>query len=201
MESGAMRFILASSSPRRSELLKTILNDFEIIHSQAIEITESEYPDVMARNNALAKARDIAGKNPDAIVFGFDTVVVHDYKILGKPVDIEHARRMLSSLSGEAHVIITGYALVHLARRAELTGTVFSTVRFNRLGRERIDAYVEEFRPLDKAGSYGIQEIPEEFVDILTGSHSNVMGLPVEEFRDILEEYLAEIAEEIRNSN
>lgn len=192
-----MKFILASASPRREELLKKILDDYEIIPSQITETTESEYPDELALQNALAKANDIAEKHPDAIIFGFDTVVVFDYKILGKPRNLEHAKEMLASLSGEAHIIMTAYAIVHRAREVKLTDTVFSSLSFKTLSQEQIDNYVEEFQPLDKAGSYGIQEIPEEFVEMLTGSYSNVMGLPLEEFRKTLEDYLAELAEEV----
>lgn len=190
-----MEIILASASPRRQKLLKTILDDFEVIPSKITETTESEYPDELALQNALAKANDIAEKHPDAIIFGFDTVVVFDYKTLGKPRDLEHAKKMLASLSGETHLIVTAYAIVHRVREVELTDTVFSSLSFKTLTQEQIDSYVEEFQPLDKAGSYGIQEIPEEFVEMLTGSYSNVMGLPLEEFQEALENYLCELAE------
>ncbi len=190
-----MEFILASASPRRAELLKKILKEFEIIPSQINEKTESEFPDEMVLENALAKANGIAEKNPDAIVFGADTVVVFDYKIIGKPRDLNQAKEMLASLSGDTHVAITAYAIVHKVKNEVMTETIFSTVKFNDLTQNQIDTYVDEFKPLDKAGSYGIQEIPEKFVDSLVGSYYNVMGLPIEELQDKLEYYLAGLSE------
>ena len=195
-----MKFILASASPRREMLMNKILKEYEIIPSQITEKTESEYPDKMALENALAKANDIAEKNPDAIVFGFDTVIVHDYKMLGKPKDLEHAKEMLASLSGESHIVVTAYVIVHKCRDVELTNTIFSTLTFKNWTKEQMNNYVEEFQPLDKAGSYGIQEIPEEYIDSLVGSYSNVMGLPQEDFQEALEDYLGELAEEVYNT-
>ena len=191
-----MKFILASASPRREILMNEILKDFEIIPSQITEKTESEYPNELALENALAKANDIAEKHPEAIVFGFDTVIVHDYKILGKPKNLEHAKEMLASLSGESHIVMTAYVIVHKCRDVELTNTVFSTLTFKNWTKEQMNNYVEEFQPLDKAGSYGIQDIPENYIDSLVGSYSNVMGLPQEEFQKELENYLCELAEE-----
>ena len=195
-----MRFILASASPRREMLMNEILKEFEIIPSQITEKTESEYPDKMALENALEKANDIAEKNPEAIVFGFDTVIVHDYNILGKPKDLEHAKEMLASLSGESHIVVTAYVIVHKCRDVELTNTIFSTLTFKNWTKEQMNNYVEEFKPLDKAGSYGIQEIPDDYIDSLVGSYSNVMGLPQEDFQEALENYLGELAEEVYNT-
>ena len=191
-----MKFILASASPRREILMNEILKEFEIIPSQITEKTESEYPNELALENALAKANDIAKKNPEAIVFGFDTVIVHDYNILGKPKSLGHAKEMLASLSGESHIVVTAYAIVHKCRDMELTDTIFTTVTFKNWTEDQINNYVEEFQPLDKAGSYNIHEIPDDYIDSLVGSYSNVMGLPQEEFQKALENYLCELAEE-----
>ena len=185
-----MRFILASASPRREELLKSILDDFEVMPSQIDEKTGSDYPDQLVLDNALAKARDIAGKHPDAVVIGADTVVVLDNRILGKPADQHDAVRMLRTLSGKTHQVVTGIAIISLKSNKELVDLESSNVTFNILTDEQIEKYVNEKKPLDKAGSYGIQEIGEQFVAQLEGSYENVVGLPVQLVAEMLDSIL-----------
>ena len=183
-----MEIILASGSPRRKELLKKVVDNFKIIPSQIAESTEDwEIPHELAINNALAKARDISGKNPDAIIIGADTIVILEGKILGKPRDLEHAKKMLEKLSGNTHEVITGLAVIK--NHKELHDFVSTFVTFKELAPEEIEHYVNEKQPLDKAGSYGIQEIGEQFVDNLVGSYENVMGLPIELLADMLKDF------------
>ena len=180
-----MEFILASASPRREELLKKILDDFKIIPSQIAEsIPWNESPIDVAMNNALEKALDISAKHPDALVIGADTVIALEDKIMGKPKDLDDAMRMLEMLSGKTHQVVTGIAMV-LADKQN-TDFEFSDVTFRELTREQIETYVQEKQPLDKAGSYGIQEVGGEFVEHLEGKKDNVMGLPVNLVADML---------------
>ncbi|MCK5309981.1 MAG: septum formation protein Maf [Thermoplasmata archaeon] len=180
-----MEFILASASPRREELLKKILDDFKIIPSQIAEsIPWNESPIDIAMNNALEKALDISAKHPDALVIGADTVIALEDKIMGKPKDLDDAMRMLEMLSGKTHQVVTGIAMV-LADKQN-TDFEFSDVTFRELTKEQIEAYVQEKQPLDKAGSYGIQEVGDEFVEHLEGKKDNVMGLPVNLVADML---------------
>lgn len=185
-----MEIILASASPRRQKLLKTILDEFEVIPSQIAEsVSSGESPIDIAMNNALAKALDISTGHPDAIIIGADTVVVLDDIIMGKPKDLDDAVRMLETLSGKTHQVVTGIAIVRSSQDKEHTDFDFSDVTFRNLSREQIEAYVNEKKPLDKAGSYGIQEIGDEFVVHLEGSYENVMGLPVNLVADMLGHY------------
>lgn len=177
----SVHVILASASPRRAALLAGIVKGFDIVPSAAAEMADSSVrPAEAATANALAKARDVARSHPDALVIGADTVVAVDGRNLGKPTDLADARRMLAVLSGNTHTVVTGVAAVCLALDTEVTGTEETEVRFRRLDRGVIEWYVSEYRPLDKAGAYGIQEIGDVFVESLRGSYENVVGLPLD---------------------
>ncbi len=188
-----MRFVLASASPRRAELLRLILDDFEVIPSNIKELEEADFPDELVIENALAKARDIAEKHPDAIVLGFDTTVVHGVRLLGKPKDLEEAKSILTQLSGNSHDIVTGCAIVHRERDSELYSVEISSLSFNEIPTEEINVYVEHYQPLDRAAAYDVKDIPNEWVDNLVGSYANVRGLPVDEFQAFLHQYIAEM--------
>ncbi len=182
-----MKIILASASPRRKELLKKIVNNFKIIPSQIDENIPPEYSIVNAAIHiAREKALDISARYPDAIVIGADTVVALDEVMMGKPADLENAKKMLEALSGKTHQVVTGIAIFCADMDLRLVGYDFSEVTFRKLTREQIENYVNKKQPLDKAGSYGIQEIGHEFVEHLEGSYENVMGLPVDLVADML---------------
>jgi nucleoside triphosphate pyrophosphatase len=169
--------ILASSSPRRAELLRAAGIEFKVLPTDIDETrlpgeTPREYVLRLSRSKALAVARS------DELVLGADTTVVIDDEIEGKPGDTVDARRMLRALSGRWHEVLTAITLV---RGNQLLSDIESTrVKFAELNEAEIDWYISTGEPLDKAGAYGIQGYGSRFVERIEGSYSNVVGLPVQ---------------------
>ena len=130
--------------------------------------------------NAHRKARVVAKKNPDDMVMGADTLVFLDDEILGKPVDLDDARRMLGRLQGRTHQVVTGVCLVHLRMHRERMFAVSTDVLFHPMDDRQISRYLQLVNPLDKAGAYAIQERGELIIAEISGSFSNVVGLPLE---------------------
>jgi septum formation protein len=173
--------ILASASPRRAELLRQLDLDFQIIPGAAREVFD-EYlsPLELCQLNAHRKARVVAKKYPDALVLGADTLVFLKGEILGKPADIREARQMLGRLQGQTHQVVTGVSLIHLRALRERTFAASTDVTFRPLSLEQINGYLSKMNPLDKAGAYAIQEHGDTIVSVISGSFSNVVGLPME---------------------
>jgi len=175
------RIILASASPRRSELLKELGLKFQVIPAEAEETApEHLTPHEICQVNAHRKARAIARKHPDALVIGADTIVCLGQSILGKPRSMTEARHMLETLSGETHEVITGVCLMHIAARREKLFAVSTPVTFRPLTPRQIRDYVKAVHTLDKAGAYAIQEHGNMIIKSIKGSRSNVIGLPLE---------------------
>lgn len=173
------KIILASASPRRVELLRSLGVDFDVIPSAAEELhDESLNPAVLCELNAERKAADVAKNHTDRVVLGADTLVTLDGKLFGKPRSLEEARTMLSSLSGRTHQVITGVCLYGGSRKSLFSE--ITEVRFKLLTPQVIDSYLSTVSVLDKAGAYGIQERGDLLVDNISGSYSNIVGLPVE---------------------
>jgi septum formation protein len=173
--------ILASASPRRAELLRQLKLEFEVVPSDAKEVLDENLsPLELCQLNAHRKARTVAKKIPDALVLGADTLVFLDHKIFGKPADKTQAREMLQQLQGRTHQVVTGVSLIHLRTHAEKIFAVSTDVMFRLLTSEQIDEYLTKINPLDKAGAYAIQENGELIVSEISGSFSNVVGLPIE---------------------
>lgn len=175
--------ILASTSPRRAELLRQFVPDFEIVPSDAPEVHDEHLTAwEMAQVNAYRKARAVAKLCPDAVVLGADTLVYldHETKLFGKPADRLDAERMLCELQGRVHAVITGVCLLHLRRHRQKIFAEWTDVKFHPLSVEQIKDYLALINPLDKAGAYAIQEHGERIVAAISGSYSNVVGLPVE---------------------
>lgn len=173
------RLILASASPRRKELFKSLNVDFEIIPSsydEKIESLDFSYEKIenLAYNKALAVAKDIKG---DALVVGADTVVVLDNEILGKPHSNDGAFKMLKALSNRQHFVVTAICVIDVLSMRKKIHSTTSYVEFENLSDEMIKDYIENFKPFDKAGSYGIQELPQGFVKSVGGSFENIIGL------------------------
>jgi nucleoside triphosphate pyrophosphatase len=176
-----MRLILASSSPRRRELLRAAGLRFR---AQASSIEppprRGESAAAYARRAARAKALDVAGKSPrGALVLAADTVVVVNGKILGKPRDRAAAARMLRKLSGRTHRVLTGVCLAQAPRRILALQHETTRVRFRKLGEAEIQDYLASGEPFDKAGAYAIQGLASKFVTRIEGCYFNVVGLPV----------------------
>ena len=172
------KLILASGSPRRSEILASVGWRFEK-HVPEIDETElpGEPPDEYVQRLAKTKAEKIAVSHPSTLVLGADTTVVIDGRIIGKPADLADARRMLRELSGNWHAVLTGVAL---SRSGETTVAVQSTrVKFAPMSASEIDFLAEKGDPLDKAGAYAVQAQAALFIEQIEGDYWNVVGLPV----------------------
>ena len=175
-----MPLILASKSPRRRELLGRLGHPFEVRVFPAREFSDGELSaaELPARNAEL-KAHATAERFPDALVVGADTVIVLDGRIIGKPRDPDDARAILSALSGRAHDVVTGVALLCASKRFRRVWSETSTVRFKVLSPAIVDEYLRLVDVLDKAGAYAIQEHGELLVERLDGDADNVIGLPL----------------------
>lgn len=175
-----MTFILASSSPRRRELLTSIGIDFEVIPSHVPEEhRQGEAPEEYVARLSRDKAATIAAKHPDRWVIAADTTVLMGDELLEKPVDAADARRMLAAIAGRTHVVYTGVTIEHGVRSYRDTRVAESEVRMLPLSAEDIAWYVETGEPLDKAGAYAVQGIGAMFIESIHGSYTNVVGLPL----------------------
>jgi septum formation protein len=174
----SVRVVLASSSPRRRQLLELIGIEHEVLPSNIDEtLRPRETPRRHAERLAREKASAIATREPCKITIAADTIVVINRKVLGKPRDEDDARRMLAMLSGREHTVITAVAV---ARGRKLRSAVEEvSVKFRRLREDEIDAYIATGEPMDKAGAYGIQGFGATIVDCVNGDYFAVMGLPL----------------------
>lgn len=173
------KIILASSSPRRRDILKKLGIDFKIVNPDYDEVMDNlSFSYEKIENLAYNKAKCVAKKSTeDLIVIGADTVVVLDDKILGKPHVEEKAKDMLRSLSGRMHTVVTSICAINPKTKQEERSSTTSYVEFESLSEEMISYYVENYKPLDKAGAYGIQEMPDGYIKSIKGSFDNVIGL------------------------
>ncbi|MCE5217191.1 Maf family protein [bacterium] len=177
--------ILASSSPRRDQLLSEAGVRFEVLVPSGPEAERKCGEDcaTFARRAAEEKARQVALVSPGRLVLGADTIVVLDDEVLGKPRGPEDALRMLRRLAGRAHQVITGVAFARAGSGGEVDlvgAAICSEVVFRHLSDQEIEGYVATGEPLDKAGAYGIQGLGGALVESYTGSHTNIVGLPME---------------------
>jgi septum formation protein len=179
-----MQLILASSSPRRAEILRDAGIAFEIRDTQIDEAAlPGETPHAMVARLAEAKARSAAAQMDvglrECIIVGADTTVELDGEILGKPRDSAHAREMLAKLSGRTHHVVTGIFLLRLSGNATRAAIENSAVTFAPLAENEIDAYVATGEPLGKAGAYAIQGLAGRYIPRIEGCYFNVVGLPL----------------------
>jgi septum formation protein len=179
--------ILASASPRRRELLAQLPVPFGVVPA---EVTEHEAPDAdprhMVSHNAALKAEWVSARHPAATVLGADTTVFIEQTVLNKPRDAADARAMLRRLSGRTHTVFTGLAVRRAADALRLDLGVASDVTFKALDDATIERYLSLVHTLDKAGGYAIQEHGELIVAGFTGSLTNIVGLPLEETKQLL---------------
>ena len=184
--------ILASQSPRRQELIRSITDGFEVIVSEAPELLPPNIsPEEAPVYLSAVKAQAVAALHPDRIVIGADTVVILDGKVLGKPRDKDDAFEMLRALSGRLHTVVTGCSII-LGGRKHSFGER-TTVEFYPLSDREIEDYIATGEPFDKAGSYGIQGQGCLLVKGIEGDYFNVMGLPVGRLNRELNAFLNEI--------
>ena len=188
MTSDKPQIILASASPRREHLLREMGLHFIVVQPDGVEeLLGGAAPDVLAMQNAQRKARAVAGRHPQSMVIGADTIVVLGGKPFGKPRDREEAQAMLGELAGRQHEVTTGVCLLHRPLDVELTFAETTRVWMRPLTTSQIADYLGKINPLDKAGAYAIQEHGEGIVERIEGSYHNVMGLPTERLQATLE--------------
>jgi septum formation protein len=172
------KLLLASSSPRRSEILRMVSWPFEVFAVDVDEtLNSNEAAEAYVERLALAKARAAAERHQAMLTLGADTAVVIDEEILGKPRDPEDAQRMLNMLQGRWHQVLTGVALV--SEGATKVSHEVTDVKFASMSETEIGWYVTTGEPMDKAGAYAIQGQGARFVEEISGDYFNVMGLPV----------------------
>lgn len=191
-----MRLFLASESPRRRELLKKLLSEFEV-ESAAVEELGSDADlscEEIAAANAAAKADAVAAKHPGDWVLGADTIVVLEHEMYGKPRNSDDARLFLERFSGKSHNVITAVALRRGCDKRKIDFTAESTVRFRELTPEIIEQYLSLVPVMDKAGAYGIQDHGSMLVESIEGELENIIGLPVEPLKKVLTDIGFELA-------
>ena len=181
--------ILASASPRRSALLKEAGPAFAGMRILTSHVEEGSDP----LENAMLKADAVAQMNPRALVIGADTVIRFEGKTIGKPADLEDAKRILARLSGRTHDVATGVCVRCVEADILVRFEETTHVTFRTLTPEIIEQYVKAVNVLDKAGAYAIQEHGEDIVETIDGSRTNVIGLPVERLKETVE-YLLKLA-------
>ena len=185
----AFSVFLASASPRRREILKKIGISFSLVKSSYHEkFIPGLSPQELVTRHAVGKAQKAKIRTKQGLVLGADTLVFLNKRPLGKPKTLKAAFKMLGSLSGRAHFVYTGIALKNLESGKILTGFSKSKVRMKKLSKEKIGKYFQKVNPLDKAGAYAVQEGPR-IVAKVTGSRTNVIGLPVELLKKMLKNF------------
>lgn len=174
------KIFLASTSPRRQDIMLELGLIFEIIQPEFDEDTNDlKFSYKIIESFALNKALSVINKVKEpALIISADTMVVFQDEILGKPKSEKDAINMLNKLSGNQHKVITSIAMIDTASKIEVIESTTSGVCFNKIAPEAIINYIKEFKPFDKAGSYGIQELPESFIKNIDGEFDNIIGLP-----------------------
>jgi len=182
--------ILASASPRRKELLKKTGLKFKVEPSTYEENISPELePHELAKSLSLEKAKLVAKNHKNALVIAADTFIVFEGKILGKPPTETEARKMLETISGRQHLVITGFTIIDTENKKALSKSVETKVCIRKLTSNEIDVYVKSKEPLDKAGAYAIQGLGSVIVEKIEGDYFNVIGLPLSALAESLKEF------------
>lgn len=188
MKNNSGGIILASASPRRTELMTLAGIIFTVVPA---DICEDALPGEIPVDHVIRLSREkadrVAGKTDGRFFIGADTIVVLDGAIIGKPLDIPDAQRMLSGLSGREHEVITGFTVFDKISGVHISRSVSTIVTFKKLEQCEISAYIATGCPMDKAGAYAMQGGAVHFVRSINGSYSNVIGLPMTELYEVLQ--------------
>ena len=177
--------VLASKSPRRKELLKQIVEEFEI--DVAVKPERKPFwvkKEKIAEHLAKQKAKEVFKKHPEAIVIGADTIVLAKNQILGKPKDVNDVRRMINLLNDSTHQVITGVCVISKEKKVSFSS--ITDVTFVKMSLEEIDEYCKLTTIYDKAGAYAIQAEAGKYISEIKGDYNNVVGLPVDELKEYL---------------
>lgn len=188
-----LKFILASASERRKELLSRIVRDFEVRVSDfdegSVQVNNNieEYVKILSQGKAKSVALNCS---KDSIIIGADTIVVIDNKVLGKPKDKNDAFRMLKALSNKVHRVYSGVTVINNTTKVIKSECLYTEVYFSELSDEEIWKYIDTEECLDKAGAYGIQGFGGVFVKKINGCYYNVVGLPLNLLNKMIKEVL-----------
>lgn len=185
----AEKLILASKSPRRSELLRRCGVSFSVKTVDVQELTDFEPLALLPEQNAILKASAAAQTEPDSWVLGADTMIIFNGRAIGKPASLTEAFEMLRSFSGCTHEVITALALINLNKNVNYSWSESSEVTFKKLSPETIDLYLKSVGVMDKAGAYAIQEHGELIIDHFSGEVENIIGLPLKKLQILLKKY------------
>ncbi len=181
------RLILASNSPRRITLLKTLGYQFDIILHEIEECIYDDIPPIeQVQNLAFLKADDVAKKVDNAIIIGADTIVLQNKCVLGKPKDTLDAKRILSLLSNSEHDVVSGVCIIDMPSKKKLLRIDRTHIKMRNISEKEIEMYISTGEPMDKAGAYAIQGEGRKFIEKIDGSYSNAVGLPLEIVREML---------------
>lgn len=184
-----MKFILASGSPRRKEILDTVNLEYEIIVSDIEEIVrENESPKTVAGALAFEKAVDVASKIDEGLIIAADTIVYKDV-ILGKPKDEADAFSMLQSLKNDTHEVYTGICIIDAGSLKKIVHVECTEVTMKDYSDEKIRRYIESGEVWGKAGAYAIQGLGANLVDVIKGDYLNIVGLPISKVEDMMKKH------------
>jgi septum formation protein len=184
------KLFLASESPRRQQLLKEFGVSFSVIPNRLDKERLPTKGSLSYKIRTLSKQKAIASKeNYKGLILTADTVISFNNEILGKPNSPSDAEHMLKRLSGNTHTIITAFSVLNTIDHICISRSSTATLTFNTLSTSDIKSYISEKKPFDKAGSYGIQDIPTHFLNSFTGSYNTIMGLPIKYVLKILNKY------------
>lgn len=184
-----MHIILASKSPRRQELLKRLVDEFEVLVSEFDEesVTFNGNPRDYVKELSIGKAQAVARSvSKSSLIIAADTIVVLNDEVLGKPKSEKHAFDMLSRLSGKTHYVYSGVTIMSTDTKEIYSEVVSTEVKFSNLTKEQIENYISSKEPMDKAGAYGIQGLGAIFVEEIKGCYYNVVGLPLNKLNKML---------------
>ena len=183
-----VEIVLASASPRRTELMALAGIVFNVVPADICEdVLPGEIPADHVIRLSREKADAVAATTDGRFFIGADTIVVLDGAILGKPIDAADAMRMLSGLSGRDHEVVTGFTVFDKLNSVHISRSVSTEVTFKTLHEDEIAAYIASGCPMDKAGAYAIQGGAVHFVRSINGSYTNVIGLPMTELYEVLQ--------------
>ena len=171
--------VLASASPRRKRLLAQMGLPYRVVVSRVPEEGSAEIPEDFCRDLAVLKAKEVGSRETGSWILGADTIVVIGARVLGKPENREDAKRMLSLLNGKEHQVMTGFCVLNPAGVVAHSESVSTSVRFKPLSEGEIDGYIRSREPFGKAGAYAIQGVGAFMVESISGSYTNVVGLPM----------------------
>lgn len=182
--------VLASTSPRRQELLENVGLVFDIIAPDYDEnILNKSFSYELIENIAEKKGESVALKcDFPALIISADTVVIFNNIVLGKPRDFDDALKMLRMLNGQTHKVVTAVCIIDNEKNKKIIKSETSEVTFNNLSDDDLKNYIYDFQPYDKAGSYGIQELPEKFIKNIKGEFDNIVGLPIKTLINLMAE-------------